>query len=124
MIRDILRISEYLLQYSLRDEYYPGQVAHFCPGCNDMHNIATEKPFHNGARWSFTGPYEKPTFSPSINIKVGPTPKGEMIICHYFLRAGELEFLNDCTHKLKGKKVPLPKIPEKHLSQWRAYGAK
>ena len=122
MIREIRRLSEYLLQYGLRDEYYPGQVEYFCPGCNDTHHVAVDKPFHNGAKWTFAGPYERPTLHPSINYKLGPNSRGDTLICHHFLRNGELQFLNDCTHKLAGKTVPLPKIPDKYLAQWRCFG--
>ena len=33
-------------------------------------------------------------------------------VCHYFLKAGVIEYLNDCTHALKGCKISLPALPE------------
>jgi hypothetical protein len=34
------------------------------------------------------------------------------VICHTFIKAGMIEFLGDCTHKLKGQTVPLPPLPD------------
>jgi hypothetical protein len=33
-------------------------------------------------------------------------------VCHYFLRAGQIEYLDDCTHTLRGYKISLPALPE------------
>lgn len=32
--------------------------------------------------------------------------------CHSFVRNGHWQFLNDCAHKLAGKTVPLPPLPD------------
>lgn len=77
---------------------------HFCPGCKWMHVIYTDpKAQPNGHVWQFDGNMEAPTFSPSVNI-VGQ--------CHYYLRAGRIEFMSDCRHTLAGQTVDLPDIPE------------
>ncbi len=81
---------------------YEGGYMHWCPGCESMHMIAVEEPFENGARWTFDGNIDAPTFAPSINIR------GR---CHYFLRAGRLEFCGDCAHPLSGQVVTLPPLP-------------
>ena len=86
-----------------------GSVAfheHWCPGCREIHQIAVEQPFRNGARWTYDGNAEAPTFSPSINV--GP---GTKLQCHYFIRSGRIEFCGDCHHDLKGQTVDLPDIP-------------
>ncbi len=95
--------------------------AHWCPGCESMHGIATDAPQANGARWSFNGDVNAPSFSPSINIRWGrfvdPTfddsadPKRLSGVCHYFLTAGQIQFCADSTHALSGKTVPLPPLP-------------
>lgn len=90
--------------------------AHWCPACKSMHDFAVEAPFRNGPRWSFDGNAEAPTFSPSMNISVGPTSSGRVFRCHYFLRSGSIEFLGDCTHELAGQTVALPDIPAERLS--------
>jgi hypothetical protein len=47
---------------------------------------------------------ESPTFTPSVLCnKSEPEHR-----CHHFIRAGKIQFLNDCHHALRGKTVPLP----------------
>lgn len=43
------------------------------------------------------------TFRIIARRNVEPTPK----ICHSFITDGEIQFLNDCTHKLAGHTVDL-----------------
>lgn len=104
---------------------------HWCPGCEEMHYIQTAAPQPNGAQWSFDGNLEQPTFGPSIKItsghfvagqegkpcwctleeRTGETSSFACGICHYFIRAGQIEFCGDSTHALTGKTVPLPALP-------------
>lgn len=79
---------------------------HWCPGCEAIHLIAVDQPFRNGAQWTYDGNHESPTFSPSINV--GPTTP---LQCHYFIRAGKIEFCGDSHHALAGQTVDLPDIP-------------
>lgn len=75
---------------------------HWCPGCAMNHviyTIPTAQP--NGHTWQFDGNMDAPTFTPSINI-VGQ--------CHYFLRAGRIEYCGDSKHSLAGKTVDLPDL--------------
>ena len=90
---------------------YGGHPSHWCPGCDELHSFAVDRPFHNGARWSFDGDAAAPTFSPSMNIGTGPFPDGHTERCHYFLHGGRIQFLGDCTHKLAGQTVDLPDLP-------------
>lgn len=80
---------------------------HWCPGCECLHGIAVETPFRNGARWTWDGNLVAPTFSPSVNV--GP---GTKLQCHYFIRAGRIEYCGDSHHELAGTTVDLPDIPE------------
>lgn len=80
---------------------------HWCPGCNMLHQIAVDRPFRNGHRWSFNGNAERPTFSPSVNVWPGNPQQ-----CHYFIRDGRIQFCADSKHALAGKTVDLPDIPE------------
>lgn len=98
--------------------YWPdGGYGHWCPGCKSGHEINVDKPNASGAKWSFDGNMDAPTFSPSINLQINPKghkhyqPDVASTVCHYFLRGGELQFLSDCTHDFAGKNVPLPEIP-------------
>lgn len=75
----------------------------WCDGCKELHPFTCGN--SNGRpTWQFDGNLEKPTFHPSL-LMVGAG-------CHLFLKEGIIEYLNDCTHHLKGQKVPLPLIPE------------
>jgi len=86
--------------------------AHWCPGCEEYHSFAVNRPQVNGAQWTFDGNMDKPTFNPSMLVHTyehdGTTVKD---VCHYFLHEGQLKFLGDCTHALKGQTVPLPEDP-------------
>ena len=73
--------------------------AFFCPGCNCCHGIDSK-------RWSFNMDMEKPTISPSILVTVGHHPDAPDV-CHSFVTDGKIQFLDDCTHPLKGQTVEL-----------------
>jgi hypothetical protein len=75
-----------------------------CPVCGWHEFPKVGRP---GASWTFNGNYEKPTFHPSMNEKVGPFPDGHSTRCHFVLTNGVLKFCDDCTHDMKGKSVPL-----------------
>lgn len=90
---------------------------YWCPGCDALHGIAILPDRQdNGAGWSFSGTLECPTYSPSQLTKTklmrDDTGKEKEFVCHTFIRNGQIEFLNDCTHELKGKTVPLPQLPD------------
>lgn len=92
-------------------EHAPHGWSHWCPACETSHMIAVEKPFENGARWTFSGDENVPTFHPSV--RVGYTPKlGSKGCCHYFIKGGRIEFCSDCTHEYAGRTVDLPDFPE------------
>lgn len=69
-----------------------------CPGCGGLHFFKTSG---SGATWTWNGDKDKPTVSPSIHIKI----KGHE--CHFFIKNGMIEYLNDCHHKLAGQTVPM-----------------
>lgn len=94
--------------------------AHWCPGCGEIHVIFDS--------WQFDGDLNSPTFDPSVKVTgkqgvvdqlghwtgewvLGPDGKALDQCCHYFLHAGRLQFLVDCTHGLAGQTVALPDLP-------------
>jgi len=97
-----------------------GVYLHWCPGCEEMHQLPDS--------WAFDGNLENPTFTPSFKhsgvqtVKSGGKWTGEFVrdangstvpfVCHYVLTAGVLNFCADSTHGLAGKSVPLPKLPD------------
>lgn len=98
-----------------------------CPGCESedeegrlvgglhMLPVSGNPP---GARWDFDGNLEAPTLSPSILTRHEHARKyvdGELkdiglFVCHSYLRAGQFEFLADCTHKFAGSTVPMREL--------------
>lgn len=87
----------------------------FCPGCRCEHGVWTSKSAPNGARWTWNGDLVKPTFSPSLVVTIS-YPQGRdrpaeiKHRCHSYVRDGQIEFLGDCTHELKGQTVRLEAI--------------
>jgi hypothetical protein len=90
-----------------------GRFVFFCPGCQCGHGIKTTG---DGPKWAFNGDVEKPTISPSILVHEHDTilPENDStgkvtktFRCHSFVTDGNIQFLDDCTHELKGKTVPL-----------------
>lgn len=84
----------------------------WCQGCGCGHGIWTVRANSNGARWSFAGTEDKPTFHPSLVVTTnGPGPDHvdgyPTEVCHSFIRDGMIQYLDDCTHHLRGQTVPL-----------------
>jgi hypothetical protein len=97
----------------------------WCPGCKCGHAVWVEKANSLGARWTFNGDMERPTFEPSLLIrweewtppvtaenfevwKRQPWEQKRMAkVCHSFIRDGKIQFLGDCTHSLAGQTVPM-----------------
>jgi hypothetical protein len=106
----------------------------FCPACKCGHLFNTKAGNPNGVgghkpTWQFVNnDVEKPTFRASMLVKCGhfadgKSPKdcwlckrvaaGERdfspcSLCHSFVTDGKIQFLNDCSHALKGQTVDLP----------------
>ena len=91
-------------------EYGP---AHWCPGCKEVHVFSVAKPADSGARWTWDGNVDHPTFNPSMVVSCDGIPDEGWPAerCHYFLHNGRIQFLGDCTHELRGQTVDLPNLP-------------
>lgn len=98
-----------------------------CPACDRGHlfNLTPGK----GPVWQFVNAdVEKPTFRASMLVKSGHYAKDHKpgdecwctfqkrygtceftcSLCHSFVTDGKIQFLDDCTHALKGQTVDLP----------------
>lgn len=76
-----------------------------CPGCKQWHVLDD--------RWTFNGDAEKPTFNPSLLVNGNQQYRNHAVPrCHSFIRDGNIQFLDDCTHELAGKTVPLNNLDE------------
>lgn len=76
-----------------------------CPGCGQGHQYRVRK---DGKRpsWAFTGTVDSPTFHPSMLVRWAD-PGGKEQICHFFVKAGRIEFCGDSTHPHAGKTLEL-----------------
>lgn len=108
-----------------------GGIGFWCPGCDQPHVVAT-----GASGWSWDGNVDAPTISPSILVTSGHHSPGfragdgcwcsfnEKRVaegkepssfncerCHSFVKAGQIQFLGDCSHKLAGQTVPIPDWP-------------
>ena len=97
----------------------PSMVAIQCPGCATegirFHWMRVKDNKKGKKVHDFNGDFEKPTFSPSLNherTEWVSHDEQKYIHCHSFVRNGMIQFLNDCTHDLRGKTVHLPDIEE------------
>lgn len=112
----------------LLEENTAGHFYFICPGCKRRHAVWTVVPnkFQASYCWSYNGNADKPTFMPSLLLqsdwwyppvteenleewKKNPweQTKGKYV-CHSFITDGRIQFLDDCTHELKGQTVDLP----------------
>lgn len=90
----------------------------YCPGCKGYHALRIRMPAeptpeeiadwkaNRAGLWTFNGDVERPTFRASLLIgRDHPEMR-----CHSFITDGQIQFLGDCFHELKGQTVPLPDI--------------
>lgn len=78
----------------------------FCPGCKTIHLVYTTVDLPEGNPvWGFNNDWEKPTFTPSILVTWDVGEERTKHVCHSYIRNGHWEYLNDCTHELRGLKI-------------------
>lgn len=102
-----------------------------CPGCRAAHGFrephilpisnwrpAGETEESRGVahmdHWTFNGDFDKPVFGPSV-LRRYQIDNDPQYVCHSFVgcngaQPGQIIFLGDCTHALKGQTVELPDI--------------
>ena len=54
--------------------------------------------------WTWNGNVNSPTLRPSVLSRQPP------IVCHSFIKDGQIQFLSDCTHEYAGKTVDLLEV--------------
>lgn len=106
---------------NVRSSYADGThicLAHWiwCPGCSSAHRPQTRLPDIEasfvGLLWEWDGNLVRPTFSPSYKTWWSEGPEHIEKICHSFIRDGQWQFLNDCTHALAGQTVDMVPVPD------------
>jgi len=95
-----------------KEEHPDKNTEHYtfrCPGCKTIH-VVYVKGFN--INWSFNGDLEEPTISPSLLLWHNGYPEENIPAyrCHSYIRNGMIQFLDDCTHGLKGQTVELPEV--------------
>lgn len=87
-----------------------------CPGCHSEHAVWVKGDPKDFPIWQWNGSLDRPTFSPSV-LRQGPQRDsagnytcGSEGVCHSFITDGRIQFLDDCTHHLKGQTVDLPEL--------------
>lgn len=95
-----------------------GRVGFMCPGCRELHWVRITG--DGRPRWGFNGDYLRPTFTPSVLVtwsepsdiesEFDDPTKDRKMVCHSFVTDGQISFLSDCTHALRGQVVPLQPI--------------
>ena len=75
----------------------------WCTGCQTYHFF--------DARWRFNNNVHAPTFAPSLKVTWDFGPDHEPRCCHSFVRDGQWQYLDDCTHTLAGQTVPVEVPP-------------
>jgi len=86
----------------------------FCPGCGYEHGLPISGSSH--PVWAWNGSLDKPTFTPSLLNLTGSfanpkfkDPEGiQPTRCHVYITDGKIQFLGDCTHKMRGRTMELP----------------
>jgi Family of unknown function (DUF6527) len=80
-----------------------------CPGCDNVHGVrvTVSKNFPGQICWDWNRDTAKPTISPSI-LCDGHDPERR---CHTFVKAGRIEYLQDCFHKLRGTTIDMVELP-------------
>lgn len=90
------------------EEGKPKRYGFKCPGCNRHHHIPVEQDGEI-TPWGFNWDIDNPTFTPSINSYY-ESGSVKLKVCHSFVTSGQIQFLSDCYHDLKGQTVTLPEI--------------
>ncbi len=75
-----------------------------CPGCKYDHTFYVQ----GDVTWKFDGNMESPTIHPSLLCDAS-TPERR---CHLWVKNGQIQFLQDCHHELKGQIVPMVDVDE------------
>jgi hypothetical protein len=86
----VIRRSTGLNTHSATIEFY-------CPGCQTMHGV--------NSSFEFNGDCEKPTIRPAVRHE--GTDEHGATTCHAFITRGRIEFMGDCSHKLRNQTVAM-----------------
>ena len=81
-----------------------------------------EEYFPRDGRWQFNGDLERPTFTPSLNVRCGPFPDGRIEVNHFIVTDGKIAYCCDCTHEFAGQTLELADFTETEVALHEAHG--
>lgn len=101
----------------LSEQSWGVKVLYHCPGCKGGHAVDVRNDGGHPS-WTFNGDVDRPTFTPSVLVTVGPMPTvpagrpdaGKTHVCHSYVIDGRIQYLGDSTHELAGQTVDLPEV--------------
>lgn len=99
-----------LVKAFLNKEEYSDMLKFYCLACKESHIVCVGKKSYWRQIWTFNNDYNKPTINPSILVSVNYP--NYTSICHSFIKEGKIQYLNDCTHNMKGTTIELLDIDE------------
>ena len=83
-----------------------GKLAFHCPACGNAHMVNIDQ--SKSPYWTWNGSVESPTFTPSVRVTWSWGPQDSPRCCHFFVREGQIQYLDDCTHALANQTRELP----------------
>lgn len=89
-----------------------GLLVFYCPACGQNHTAWLQgRGWGDRPLWRWDGRTDCPTLTPSLRIET-PDPDGgpPLHVCHFFIKAGQIIYLSDCTHRLAGLSVDMADI--------------
>lgn len=84
-----------------------GSLSFYCPGCETYHQIIPDTVAGVGPRWKIRA-VNPLTVEPSVLVRYGNMPGSSR--CHFFIRNGHFQYLNDCTHELAGQMIEMEAV--------------
>lgn len=87
------------------------QYQFYCPGC-ECHHSFWHKNIKDKVQWSWNKSFVKPTVTPSIKTQFYSYKFEKDMICHFYIKNGKIQYLNDCTHELAGETIKMVPIKE------------
>jgi hypothetical protein len=81
-------------------EENPTAITFICPGCHTEHlvRVGGEEPV-----WDWNRDLDKPSILPSFRVRLS-----QYHCCHSVITDGVIQFLDDCTHPMAGRRADLP----------------
>jgi len=95
--------------YRFKSKRMEGRLCVYCPACDELH--------HFNDTWRVTDETTAPTVTPSLLVTTSKGENAEKSICHFYIRKGRIDYLGDCSHKLRGQNFPMPPIPPKFIEE-------